>query len=191
MIAIRQLLKFDHDELKRVMPGYTSHECYDVHFTESADGSHINFELSLVGLERPFVKSWLDDHDEETLVSYAQYVSSGLSRGVFDGEVLVALAIAEAQDWNRTLWIWEFGVAESHRGRGIGQRLMQAMVEVARQGGLRAVGLETQTSNVPAIRFYRRAGFAFDGIRLSLYSNEDVERGEVALFMRRQLEYLG
>jgi ribosomal protein S18 acetylase RimI-like enzyme len=188
MIAIRPLLKFDPAELKRVMPGYTSHERYDVNFTESEAGLHVSFELSLVSLPQPFVKSWLDDRDDDTLAMYERSVETGLSRGVYDGDTLIALAIAETQPWNQTLWVWEFGVAEKHRGKGIGQHLMQAMIAVAAQQGLRAVSLETQTSNVAAIRFYRRVGFDFDGIRLSFYSNDDLERGEVALFMRRSID---
>ena len=46
----------------------------------------------------------------------------------------------------------------------------------------------TQTTNVPAIDFYRKVGFEVDGIDLSYYGNNDVEAGEVALFMKRKLE---
>ncbi len=188
MIAIRPLTRFDKADLDRIMPGYASRERYDVHVTESEDGRRVGFELERVALDTPFVKDWLNDHDPETLASYARFAESGLSRGAYDGDRLVALALADVQGWNRTLWIWEFGVAEPYRRQGIGLRLMEAMVEVARQQRLRSVGLETQSSNLPAIRFYRRAGFDFDGVRLAFYSNDDVERGEVALFMRRKIE---
>jgi ribosomal protein S18 acetylase RimI-like enzyme len=40
---------------------------------------------------------------------------------------------------------------------------------------------ETQTTNVPAIDFYRRVGFKLEGIDLSYYSNEDWPDGEVAV----------
>jgi ribosomal protein S18 acetylase RimI-like enzyme len=46
---------------------------------------------------------------------------------------------------------------------------------------------ETQTTNVPAICFYRQAGFEFGGIDLSYYTNRDRIDGEVALFMKRKL----
>jgi ribosomal protein S18 acetylase RimI-like enzyme len=52
---------------------------------------------------------------------------------------------------------------------------------------VRCLGLETQTSNVPAIQFYRRMGFCIEGLDLSFYSNEDQERGEVAIFMKKPL----
>ena len=47
---------------------------------------------------------------------------------------------------------------------------------------------ETQTTNVPAIDFYRSVGFEVGGIDLSYYSNDDVQAGEVALFLKRKLE---
>lgn len=46
---------------------------------------------------------------------------------------------------------------------------------------------ETQTTNTPAIQFYRALGFVIDGLDLSLYTNHDREHGEVAIFIRRQL----
>ena len=57
----------------------------------------------------------------------------------------------------------------------------------ASKAGLRVLVCETQTTNVPAIDFYRSVGFEVDGIDLSYYSNDDVESGEVALFLKRRL----
>jgi ribosomal protein S18 acetylase RimI-like enzyme len=53
--------------------------------------------------------------------------------------------------------------------------------------GLRAVVCETQTTNVPAIAFYRQLGFEIDGVDLSYYSNDDASGGEVAIFMKLKL----
>ena len=46
---------------------------------------------------------------------------------------------------------------------------------------------ETQSTNVPAIEFYRKVGFEVEGIDLSYYSNDDAPDGEVANFMKRKL----
>jgi ribosomal protein S18 acetylase RimI-like enzyme len=40
---------------------------------------------------------------------------------------------------------------------------------------------------VAAIRFYRKLGFTIDSFDLSFYSNEDLAKGEIVLFMRRYL----
>jgi len=64
---------------------------------------------------------------------------------------------------------------------------MEALAEKARKAGLRTIVCETQTTNAPAIRFYRKLGFNIEGIDLSCYSNEDFPDGEIAIFMKRRL----
>jgi hypothetical protein len=38
---------------------------------------------------------------------------------------------------------------------------------------------------VPAIRFYHALGFTLDGVDISFYSNDDLARGEIAVFMKK------
>lgn len=186
MIAIRPLEVFRLEDLKRVMPGYTSTEKYMVTRTESQNDDRITFALQRVALDTPYVKRW--NHDEDApLEHYAACVKAGTSLGAFDGDQLVGLAIAEVQTWNSTLSIWELGVAESHQRRGIGRDLLRDAVTLAERHSLRALVVEVQNTNVPAIRFYRGVGFEFDGIDVSLYGNDELDRGEVAIFMRRKL----
>lgn len=186
MIEILPLETFRLEDLKTVMPGYTSTEKYLVTRTEAENGDHITFDLQRVALDTPYIKQW--NHDEDApLEHYADCVKAGTSLGAFDGAQLVGLAIAEVQTWNRTLCIWELGVAESHQRRGIGRDLMREAVKLAEQRSLRALVVETQNTNVPAIRFYWGIGFTFDGIDVSFYGNDDLDQGEVAIFMRRKL----
>ena len=99
------------------------------------------------------------------------------------------MALGERRDWNRTLWLHEFHVAPAYQRRGIGRRLMDELAERAAAAGLRAITLETQNTNVPAIRFYRAAGFAIEGVDVGYYTNDDQgPDGTVAVFMRRRLE---
>ena len=49
-------------------------------------------------------------------------------------------------------------VASESRGRGVGGRLLDALVDVARDEGHRAVSLSVEPDN-PARRLYQRAGF--------------------------------
>lgn len=66
---------------------------------------------------------------------------------------------------------------------GIGRRFMDEAVAGAGASNLRAIRLETQSSNVSACRFYARYGFVLGGYDRYLYSqlDEDV-RGDVALY---------
>lgn len=55
-------------------------------------------------------------------------------------------------------WIGGFGIAPSHRGRGLAAGLMREQLDVARDSGVRHVQLEVLTQNW-AGRSYARAGF--------------------------------
>lgn len=90
--------------------------------------------------------------------------------------------------WNKSLWVWEFHVAEMYRRRGLGRRLMDALAGRAKAAGLRTIVCETQNTDVPAIDFYRAVGFSIEGIDVSYYTNDDLlPGGEVAIFMKRRL----
>jgi len=56
------------------------------------------------------------------------------------------------------LWINEVGVAPSHRNRGVGRRLLRALLEVARNAGCRHAWVLTDRSNSAAMRLYASAG---------------------------------
>ena len=66
-------------------------------------------------------------------------------------------------------------------------RLMSALTKIAKDNDCRVMVCETQNTNLPAIRFYRAAGFEIDSLDLSYYTNTDPEDFEVALFMKKKL----
>lgn len=49
------------------------------------------------------------------------------------------------------------------------------------------IRLETQNTNVPAVRFYREMGFSLDAIDLSLYFGSPGLEEVVCFFMKRTL----
>lgn len=181
MADIRQLLAVDAHLLDRLIAGYTSSEVYQVARHETP--GIIRFELRLTTLEHPFVKRY--PPDAETSQYYQELAATGHSFGAFEGEVCVGIALSEPHHWNRSLMVHEFHIAPGFQRRGIGQALMAAVEEHARTEGMRCVVCETQNTNVPAIRFYRALGFSVDGIDMSLYTNDDIARGEVAVYMKK------
>ena len=187
MLEIKTLTTISEAQYVRLIAdsGYTSTEKYAVSKQESVERTLI--ALDLVALDKPYVKRWGRDDELEDEV-YPKALVQGLSLGAYLGGELVGVAITEKREWNETLWLWEFHVDAARRGQGIGRQLMQVLELRARTAGLRVIALETQNTNVPAIRFYRAMGFEIEGIDLSLYSNADVEDGEVALFMKKKLE---
>jgi ribosomal-protein-alanine N-acetyltransferase len=57
------------------------------------------------------------------------------------------------------------------RGRGIGGRLLQALLEFGAGEGCVEATLEVRPSNAPALRMYTRAGFRVIGRRRGYYSD--------------------
>jgi len=184
-IAIRALTHLDPADLRRTITGYTSPAKYAVTRVEADD--HAAITLQLVPFDPPYVKTY-DHLDDETVQRYAGLLPAGFCWGAYDADRLVGVAIAEPWAWNRSLWVWDFHIADIHRGRGIGRRLMEALAEQGRAADLRIMVCETQNTNVPAIRFYRRVGFTLDSVDLSYYTNHDFPDGEIAIFMKRRLD---
>jgi ribosomal protein S18 acetylase RimI-like enzyme len=181
-VRLKPLRQPDVAQLPTVITGYVTAETYTIHKQESEAETAVS--LKLVSLPGP--KTYTYDHlDEEELDRLAGIVADGMSVGAFVDGQLVGVAIASAEVWNRSLRVWEFHVVESLRGQGIGRQLMEQMVETAVTHNLRVIVCETQSSNVPAIRAYRKLGFVLDAIDLSFYSNEDGEKESVAVFMKR------
>jgi ribosomal protein S18 acetylase RimI-like enzyme len=185
MLTIEPLTHVEQSLLQRFITGYETDEIYRV--TRSETDVLTTFELRLTKVRQPFVKRY-DPPDSATFQRYAAIVQAGDSFAAYDDSQCVALAIGEVQSWNASLTIWELHVAPRHQGQGIGRRLMETVADHARGQGARMLVCETQSTNVPAIRFYRALGFVLDGIDLSLYTNQDFPDGEIAIYMKRYLE---
>lgn len=184
MIAIHPLTQLDSTDLNRVASGYTSNGTYVVSYTDSEN--HTSIKLQFVALDEPYIKQY-DHYDTETVQHYNQVLPQGYSFGAYDNGLLVGLLLAEPHAWNRSLWVWEFHVAEPHRNMGIGKRLMDHAIEKAKRTQLRTIVCETQNTNAIAIMVYRKLGFSIEGIDISYYSNDDYPHGEIAVFMKRRL----
>ncbi|MBV9281740.1 MAG: GNAT family N-acetyltransferase, partial [Chloroflexi bacterium] len=50
------------------------------------------------------------------------------------------------------------------------------------------IAVETQINNYPAVSFYRKHGFEISGFNDHLYSNDDLARQDVALFLFREAD---
>ena len=63
----------------------------------------------------------------------------------------------------------ELVVAKTHRGRGVGHRLVEAAVSRCRELGCSEIEVSTETSNMNARRFYVSCGFKEDAVLLELH----------------------
>lgn len=74
-------------------------------------------------------------------------------------------------------WIIELAVGRAWRRRGIGSVLLHSAYAHAQERGVRALSVETQTKNYPAISFCQKNGLVFCGYNDLYYAN-----GDIALF---------
>lgn len=184
MPLIQPISSITQDALKAIVPGYSSSCVFQVDHT--IDEDQVSFSLKLKKLDHVFVKEH-DYSDSTILAHYNEIASQGWSYGAFANHELIGFIIGEVQPWNSTLVIREFGVSPARRKQGVGGALLKTVLERAQKDELRGILCETQTTNVSAIRLYQKYGFTIQGLDLSLYSNHDPERGEVAVFLRRSI----
>ena len=75
-------------------------------------------------------------------------------------------------------------VAPSHHRRGVGQRLLDAFLEQARNDGVTRVHLEVRDGN-PAVAMYQNVGFSPVGRRRNYYHGADGKRFDAITLAHR------
>jgi ribosomal protein S18 acetylase RimI-like enzyme len=162
----------DEAGLRRLDTGFSSDTTYRVRVSPTG------FELLEEPADPPLAKRYSLSADEIASSDLAWVAEQ-------DGELL-GIGALRPSGWNLRGEIVHLYVARSARGLGIGAELLRRLGDAARPHGLRCLWVETQNVNAPAIRFYRRMGFALCGLDTSLYDPEAVP-GETALFFSRPL----
>jgi ribosomal-protein-alanine N-acetyltransferase len=77
------------------------------------------------------------------------------------------VALCQTEDWE----LENIVVSASERQKGIGRKLMDALIAEAIAGGAEKILLEVRASNLAAIRLYQSCGFEIWSTRKSYYSN--------------------
>ncbi|MFC4355632.1 GNAT family N-acetyltransferase [Chryseomicrobium palamuruense] len=126
--------------------------------------------------EEPFVKHLVEEIFESYKEGSEVYVAE------IDGKEAAILTI-QYMEWNKTLLIHDLYVDAAYSKQGLGSRLIERAKERAHELGARALTLETQTSNYPAIQFYLKNGFELIGFNTMSYTNTDVQNKEVRIEM--------
>ena len=140
------------------------------------------FRMAYTPFDTPVERSFDD-------VLYGEWLEDPVTFGAFEGETLIGFVEGSPETWNNRFRISNICIFDgSRRGKGIGARLIAAMLDAARASGARMAILETQSCNENAIAFYRRNGFDIVGFDLYAYSNTDPERKEVRIEMGKKLK---
>jgi [ribosomal protein S18]-alanine N-acetyltransferase len=106
--------------------------------------------------------------------------ASGLKSDAGTGILGFLVAQHLAPEWE----LENLVVAPQARRKGIGKRLLNALLATARKTHSSAVFLEVRDSNAPARALYEKAGFKQVGRRYSYYTNPS----EDAILYRRTLD---
>ncbi len=126
------------------------------------------WRLRLEALEREpqAFGSSVEDHHATTIEQTAERLSSTLDAvvmGALDGGQLIGTAGFARESRPKTRhkgFVWGVYVRASHRGRGIGRALMEAVLEHARGcAGLRQIDITVAVTQDAAVHLYRSLGF--------------------------------
>lgn len=149
---------------------------YDTELIEGPEGWTITFRRK--AFPRPVEKIFTD-----TLMS-GWLEAPKVFAAQLGGETVGYLEL-NYEAWNARMRVSNLWVEEGHRRQGVGNALMARAESEARAVGARALVLETQSCNDPAISFYRKQGFTLTGTDLTAYSQADLTRREVRLELAR------
>jgi ribosomal protein S18 acetylase RimI-like enzyme len=93
-------------------------------------------------------RRFLSRPDHHLLIAYAGGEPAGMVSGVE----------LTHPDKGTEMFLYELGVAEPYRGRGIGRRLVAALADLARETGCHGMWVLTDDENAAALATYRAAG---------------------------------
>jgi ribosomal protein S18 acetylase RimI-like enzyme len=179
---IRPMTEDDIPALAGIRPGFVSDTV--LHVERLGSGIEGGWRLVERRLPVPFDKGSGYDFDANERARIRQRLlrGDGLHLVVEWRGRIVGVLDVTPEEWNSTAWVWNLMLDQAVRRRGLGRALFGRAVAWARRLGYRALVFETQTNNVPACKFYAAMGCRLDGLRETLYTNDDMARGEVALF---------
>jgi ribosomal protein S18 acetylase RimI-like enzyme len=162
---------------------YVTDRVFRLDLRERADGKEWRLETESLATplhkryDEGTVAEWLEANEDAGPQRDLRFLAAVV------GRVPRALVTWRAVPWNQTLWLVDIRTAPEWQRRGLGTGLIERLKETARELRLRGITVETQTTNYPAVSFYRKQGFTIAGLHERLYTNSDVEVGEVALFL--------
>lgn len=178
---IKEIFQNDFPDNKQVLFTYRSKKYFDIVRKLSMEEGW-TFELKIKEFDRPYEKKQIDNlfqPNKENTRYFAYYNQNGHEIGT--------LSVGN-QLWNNVARIHDIYVQSQFQNLGIGTELMKHAEKVAKEWKNRAIVLECQSCNYPAIKFYMKNGFALSGFDLINYSNEDIQKHEVRLEMSKMLD---
>jgi len=115
---------------------------------------------------------WQDHWQQDTAEQYlADYFENRKFVGyVIEAETILGAIFTREKVWwnNSEVFVEEMFVSPAHQGQGLGTRLMETVLQYAREKGLAGVTLTTNR-HAPAPKFYQKLGFKTNDAVIWMY----------------------
>ena len=126
----------------------------------------------------------LEDYEQikDRLEEYDDFWTERILRKELESETSTYIVIKEKSEILGFAGIWfspvdcqitNIVVKKSHRKQGIGSKLLEKLIEIAKETEFDILGLEVNENNVAAIKLYEKYGFEAVGIRKKYYNFTD------------------
>lgn len=120
--------------------------------------------------------------DAELLLNKTQQHHSGLCVAVIGGQIIGFCALEGRSEPNyQHVALLRIAVLAIYRGKGVGKRLMAAIIEQARNIGLHRLELTVNAANTAAIQLYSNFQFQVEGRLRDVYCSDGVYSDELLM----------
>lgn len=118
----------------------------------------------------------LDETSEECYPeeNYDVTKDEGIFLGAYDGDTCIGVALFRKEMF-RYLYLDDLKVSSASRGKGVGQKLIEAGMEEAKKLNLHGVYTIAQDDNLSACLFYLKCGFEIGGFDNRIYGGTSAE----------------
>ena len=111
-----------------------------------------------------FSDSWSAKSIKETYDNKSALILGAYQNDALIGYVIFYYVLDEGE-------IARIAVSPSHRRQGVAEEIFAGLLDFCKENSIERILLDVRISNEPAIAFYRKSGFADDGIRKNFYEN--------------------
>ncbi|MEM2135566.1 MAG: GNAT family N-acetyltransferase [Candidatus Jordarchaeaceae archaeon] len=139
---------------------------------------------SVVGEKKWIPVLFAEENDFERLSWFSHHKNAGSIILVAELEgVVVGHCLVERDDWDAAAHVGNLGIMiiAEHRGKGVGDALMSEAIIRARDEGFEKICLSTFSTNLVAIKLYKKHNFQMVGVRKRQFKMEGEYKDEVLM----------